>query len=137
MSIGVREAMLLDSAVAMCRRIAEKDLGANVGNMQSIRHVANEFMKAVESRKMTFKHWWEVRDAFTKWIRESIPSIITDEEILREAYNRGDLKEPPHSTPTTDKEKSCCQAWKEIIPWYIKDVLGECGIRVERLFNIE
>ncbi len=136
MSISVREAMLLDSAVAVCRRIAERDLGTNVGNMQSIRHVVNEFMKVVESRKMTFKHWWNISDAFDKWIWEIISFIVTDEEILREAYNRGDLKELPHSTPTTDREKGTCQTWKNNIPYYIRQVFDECGIGLDKLFKI-
>lgn len=136
MSTNVREAMLLDSAVALCRRIAERDLGANVGNMQSIRHVINEFKKVAESRKMTFKHWWSVSDAFDKWIWEIIPFIVTDEEILKEAYNRGDLKDPPHSTPTTDKEKGCCQIWKNNIPYYIRHVFTESDIELDKLFKI-
>lgn len=136
MSNSVRELMLLDSAVDMCRRIAKKDLGANVGNMQSIRHVVNEFMKVVESRKMTFKYWWNISEAFDTWMEEFVPSIVTDEEILKMSYNMGDLKEPPHSIPTTEKEKSCCQTWKNNIPWRMRQVFSECGMGLDKFFNI-
>lgn len=133
--MDIKDAMWLDHALSVCRKFAEKDLGVRVSNTQSIKHIINEFTKMVESRKMTFKYWWDVRQAFDIWFEKATEGLVSDEEILIEMYKFGELNDPPNETPTTKEERDCCDHWRNWISWRIRKVLHDYGTDLDKMFT--
>ncbi len=122
-----RQGFWLDYLVDVCRKLAEKDLGARVGNTQSVSHVFNKFVKEVEQRKKPFEHQWEVREFFRKWIEESLPIDSSDEKILARMYSWGYLKAHPNKTPVTETEKNYCKWWWSWVSAFMETLFNEYG----------